>query len=89
MEYLTFAQIGINLGALVGVLMLIARGVLVARSWADALVKQANENAAAWKTAAEASDRRADQMVQVVTEQTAALRAVETLVRANQRGGAT
>lgn len=89
MDYLALAQFGVNLGALAGVLMLIARGSLVARSWADALVKQANENAAAWKTAAEASDRRADLMVQLVTEQTAAMRAVEALVRTGQRGGPT
>jgi hypothetical protein len=76
---------GANLGAIASVLLLLATGKLVARSWADALVRQANLAAeVAWK-AAEAADRRADLMQAAMVEQTAAMRAVETLVRADRR----
>jgi hypothetical protein len=80
-------QFGVNLGGIIGVLGLLAGGKLVARSWADALVRQANLNAeTAWK-AAEAADRRADLAQAAVVEQTAALRAVETLVRSQGMAG--
>lgn len=79
-------QIGVNLGGIAGVLALLAGGRLVARSWADALVRQANLNAeTAWR-AAEAADRRADLLQNQMVEQTAALRAVETLVRSQGMG---
>jgi hypothetical protein len=70
-------QFGVNLGGIIGVLGLLAGGKLVARSWADALVRQANLNA----------DRRADLAQAAVVEQTAALRAVETLVRSQGMAG--
>lgn len=81
MEPLAVFQLGVNLGALGVVLSLLAMGRLVARSWADALVTQANKSAdLAWQ-AAKAADTRADLLQQTMVEQTAALRAVETLVR--------
>lgn len=80
-------QLGVNLGGIMAVLGLLASGKLVARSWADALVKQANLSAdSAWR-AAEAADRRADLAQSAVVEQTAALRAVETLVRSQGMAG--
>jgi succinate dehydrogenase/fumarate reductase flavoprotein subunit len=79
-------QLGVNLGGIAGVLALLAGGRLVARSWADALVRQANLNAeTAWK-AAEAADRRADLLQNTMVEMTAAVRAVETLVRSQGMG---
>lgn len=87
MDLLPVFQLGVNLGALGTVLTLLAMGRLVARSWADALVAQANLSAeAAWKAAA-AADTRADLLQQAIVEQTAAMRAVETLVR--QQAGHT
>ena len=84
MDWLQLINFGANLGAVGAVLTLLATGRLVARSWADALVKQANIAAeVAWR-AAEAADRRADLVQSAMVEQTAALRAVETLVRASQ-----
>lgn len=91
-DWLPIVNFGANLGAVGAVLALLATGKLVARSWADALVKQANLAAeVAWR-AAEAADRRADLLQAAIVEQTAAMRAVETLVRASQkppRGGQT
>jgi len=78
---LALVSFGANLGAVGAVLILLAGGRLVARSWAKDLVDQANKNAeTAWK-AAEAADKRADLVQQTMVEQTAALRAVESLVR--------
>jgi hypothetical protein len=79
-------QVGVNLGGIMTVLGLLAGGRLVARSWADALVRQANLNAeTAWR-AAEAADKRADLLQSAIVEQTAAMRAVETLVRSQGMG---
>lgn len=86
MEWLPFVSFGANLGAVGTVLALLATGRLVARSWADALVRQANLNAeTAWR-AAEAADKRADLLQAAIVEQTAAMRAVETLVRSQSMG---
>jgi hypothetical protein len=89
-DLLPYLQVGANLGAVGTVLLLLANGMLVARSWVTMVVDQANRAAAQAQQAAEASDRRADQVVQLMTEQTAALRTVEALVRAladQHRGG--
>jgi hypothetical protein len=87
-DALSWINLGANLGAVGGVLWLLASGRLVARSWADAVVQQANHNATDARTAAEAADRRADLLQAAIVEQTAALRAVEALVR-SQATGAT
>lgn len=76
-------------GGAVGVLVLfvvaILTGRLVARAVAQQMIDQANANAARWQAAAEASDRRADEAVQLLGEVLSALRAVEALVRASHR----
>ena len=90
MEWLQVVGFGANLGAIGVVLMLLATGRLVARSWADALVTQANLTAEQARKAAEAADTRADLVQSAMIEQTAALRAIETVVRSagmNQSGG--
>lgn len=87
-DWLSLANFGANLGAVGTVLWLLASGRLVARSWADAVVTQANRNATDARTAAEAADKRADLLQAAIVEQTAAMRAVETLVR-SQAAGAT
>lgn len=90
MEPITTIQLGINLGAVGAVLTLLASGRLVARSWADAVVKQANMAAQAADLRAERAEARADEAVRLMTEQTAALRAVQALVQQqNYRGGAS
>lgn len=86
MDWLPIANFGINAGALSAVLLLLANGRLVARSWADALVKQANSNAETALRMAFEADRRADLFQTAMVEQTAALRAVETLVRSQGMG---
>lgn len=80
---LQILSFGANLGAVGAVLLLLASGKLVARSWADALVRQANIAAERADRAAEAADKRADLLQAAIVEQTAAMRAVETLVRAS------
>jgi hypothetical protein len=96
------AQLG-AVGMLAGVLVMLFTGRIWVRAAVRALVEeagkrveeagkrveQANVNAAAWQRAAEASDQRADQIIHTLTEQTAALRAVEALVRAPHGRGDT
>lgn len=81
MDWLPVVNFGANLGAVGGVLWLLAGGKLVARSWAMDLVSQANRAADRAEKAAEAADTRADLLQTSIVEQTAALRAVESLVR--------
>lgn len=50
------------------------------------MLAQANAHAESWRAAAEASDRRADAVVQTMTEMLSAMRALEALVRTQQRG---
>lgn len=89
MDPLQLIATGGNLGAVGTVLWLLATGKLVARSWAMDLVAQANRAADRAEKAAEAADARADILHRSIVEQTAALRAVEDLVRsqAPPRGG--
>ena len=86
MDFLQLINLGVNFGALGVVLMLIATGKLVAESWAKALVEQANRAADRAEAAAAAADTRADLVQSAMVEQTAAIRAVETLVRAQDAG---
>lgn len=81
MDPLQLVGFGANLGAVGVVLTLLATGKLVARSWADGIVAAANRAADRAERAAEAADKRADLLQAAIVEQTAALRAVETLVR--------
>jgi succinate dehydrogenase/fumarate reductase flavoprotein subunit len=81
--WLQAAQLGANLGGIMAVLALLAGGRLVARSWADAVVTQANHNAHEARKAAEAADTRADLLHAALVEQTAAIRAMEALVRSS------
>lgn len=62
-----------------------AMGVLCYRLLRTMLA-QANAHAESWRAAAEASDRRADAVVQTMTEMLSAMRALEALVRTQQRG---
>lgn len=82
-----WAQLG-AVGLLgVGVLAVLA-GRLVARSWVNILlqqaelrVQQAERNADRWQAAAEASDKRADVFGEQLGEVLAVMRSVEALVR--------
>jgi hypothetical protein len=80
-DALQVINFGANLASVGAVLWLLATGKLVARSWAMDLVAQANKAADRAEKAAEAADTRADLLQASIVEQTAALRAVETLVR--------
>lgn len=83
-----WAQLGAVGLLAVGVIAVLA-GRLVARSWVNILlqqaelrVQQADRNADRWQAAAEASDKRADLFGEQLGEVLAVMRAVETLVRA-------
>lgn len=81
MEWLQFVGFGANLGAIGIVLMLLATGKLVARSWALDLVELARDAAERAQRSAEAADARADLVQAAMIEQTAAIRAMETALR--------
>jgi len=78
-----WAQLG-AVGVVILFVLLLATGRLVPRSVAKALVDQANTTTARWQAAAEASDERADLFARQNGELLAAMRTVETLVRALQ-----